>query len=388
MRLAVIYTLSFLQIIKRIFKALLTVNKKLRIAGIIGALIVSVIILTSPSQSPPLPPPIVQSQDESIKVLATDLKKPWAIAVSNDRIFVTEKEGNIRVIQSDVLIEEPLATIRAAKVHDGGLLGITTHPDFENNHFLYVYYTYLENEQLWNKVLRITESNNKILDATTILDKIPGSQFYNGGVIKFGPDGKLYVATGLSEELSHKSQDLSSLEGKILRLNDDGTVPQDNPFQNSPVLSLGHRDIQGMTWDKDGNMLVTESGPTKNDEINLIRPGQNYGWPEQECRGNEKFVDAVMCYDPSIEPGGIVLYDSDKLEYKNSLIMATLRGSNLFKLSLDEKGLESQKSILSGLGRIRDVVEGQDGYLYIITSNTDGKGFPDKTDDKLLRILK
>src|SRR5574338_694353 len=168
MRLAVIYTLSFLQIIKRIFKILLSVDKKLRIAGIIGALIVSIIILTSPSQSPPLPTPIQQPQDESIKILATGLKKPWAIATSSDRIFVTEKEGDIRVIQSDILVEEPLASIRAAKIHGGGLLGIATHPDFTNNNFLYVYYTYSENDQLWNKVLRITESNNKILDAITI----------------------------------------------------------------------------------------------------------------------------------------------------------------------------------------------------------------------------
>lgn len=362
-------------------------NKKLRIAGIIAALAASAIILTSPSQSPPLPPPI-QSQDESIKTLATGLKKPWALAFSDDRIFVTEKGGDIRVIQSDVLLDEPLATVRAAKVHGGGLLGIATHPDFRNNHFLYIYYTYSENDHLWNEVLRITESNNKIQDTVTIIDKIPASQFYNGGVIKFGPDGKLYVATGLLEEFSHESQNPMSLEGKILRLNDDGTIPSDNPFTNSPVLSFGHRDIQGMAWDKNGNMFVSEAGPTKNDEINLIRPGQNYGWPEQECGGNEKFVDPIMCYDPSIEPGGIVFYDGSNPEYKDKLIMATLRGSNLYKLEINEKDLESQKSILSGLGRIRDVMQGPDGYLYVITSNTDGKGFPDKTDDKLLRILK
>ena len=362
-------------------------NKKLRIAGIVAALFASAIILTSPSQSPPLPPPS-QSQDESIQVLATGLKKPWAIAFSDDRIFVTEKSGDIRVIKSGVLLDEPLATVRAAKIHGGGLLGIATHPDFVNNHFLYVYYTYSEDNALWNKVLRITESNDKIQDTLTIIDKIPASQFYNGGVIKFGPDGKLYVATGLSEEFSHESQNLTSLEGKILRLNDDGTIPVDNPFANSPVLSFGHRDIQGMAWDKNGNMFATETGPTKNDEINLIRPGQNYGWPEQECGGNEKFVDPIMCYDPSIEPGGIISYDGDNLEYEDRLIMATLRGSNLYNLEINEKGIESQKSILSGLGRIRDVMQGPDGYLYVITSNTDGKGFPDKTDDKLLRILK
>lgn len=361
-------------------------NKKFRIAGIVAALAVSAIILSSPSQSPPLPPPTTQ-QNEAIKILATNLQRPWAIAFAQDKIFVTEKEGHIRVIESDTLLEEPLATLRVAKVFGGGLLGITTHPDFENNRFLYVYYTYSENDILWNKVLRITESNNKIVDAITIIDRIPGSQFYNGGVIKFGPDGKLYVATGLSSEFSHNAQDMNSLEGKILRLNDDGTIPPDNPFSDSPVFSLGHRDPQGMAWDEDGNLFVTEFGPTKNDEINLVEAGQNYGWPEQEC-GGEEFTGPVMCYDPSIEPGGIVFYSGDKLGYKDSLIMATLRGANLYKLDMSEDGIISQKSILSGLGRIRDTNQGPDGYLYVITSNTDGKGFPDKTDDKLIRILK
>ncbi|HEY8110396.1 MAG TPA: PQQ-dependent sugar dehydrogenase, partial [Candidatus Nitrosotenuis sp.] len=213
-------------------------------------------------------------------------------------------------------------------------------------------------------------------------------QFYNGGVIKFGPDGKLYIATGLPSENSHDSQDLSSLAGKILRLNDDGTIPNDNPFSSSSVFSLGHRDPQGMAWDKQGNLYVTEMGPTKNDEINLVKPGQNYGWPEQECSGNENYVDPVKCYDPSIEPGGIVFYSGDKLEYNDSLIMATLRGSNLYKLDISDNQILSQKSILGGTGRIRDVGLGPDGYLYVITSNTDGKAFPDKSDDKLLRILK
>jgi glucose/arabinose dehydrogenase len=364
------------------------VNKKFRIIGIIAALAVSAIILSSPSQSPPLPEPTTKSENESIKILATNLQKPWAIAFAQDKIFVTEKQGDIRIIESDSLIEEPLATLRVAKVFGGGLLGIITHPDFVNNHFLYVYYTYSEDDKLWNKVLRITESDNKLKDAITIIDKIPGSQFYNGGVIKFGPDKKLYIATGLSAEFSHEPQDPLSLEGKILRLNDDGTIPSDNPFTDSPVFSLGHRDIQGMDWNKNGRLFVTEFGPTKNDEINLIKAGQNYGWPEAECSGAEKFSNSLLCYDPSIEPGGIVFYNGDKLEYTDSLIMATLRGASLYKLDVAEDGVLSQKIILSGIGRIRDVTQGPDGYLYVITSNTDGKGFADKTDDKLIRILK
>lgn len=361
-------------------------NKKFRIAGIIGALIVSAIILTSPSESPPLPSPTTEQKNESVKIVATGFQRPWAIAFAEDKILVTEKSGDIRIIESDVLLDEPLATFRVAKVFGGGLLGITTHPNFEQNRHLYVYYTYSENDSLWNKVIRITESDNKVSDVMTILDKIPASQFYNGGVVKFGPDGKLYVATGLSTEFSHESQDLQSLGGKILRLNDDGTIPADNPFAGSPIFSLGHRDVQGMAWDANGALYVTELGPTKNDEINIVQAGRNYGWPEQECGGNEKFVGSITCYDPSIEPGGIVFYSGDKLEYKDSLIMATLRGSNLFKVNLNDD--TTQKSILSGTGRIRDVSQGPDGYLYIITSNTDGKGFPDKTDDKLIRILK
>ena len=362
-------------------------NKKIRIAGIVAALAVSAIILSSPSQAPPLPTP-ESKENESIKILATNLKRQWAITFAENKIFVTEKQGDIRVIEDDVLLDDPLASLRVANVFGGGLLGIAPHPDYANNHFLYVYYTYSENDVLWNKVLRITESDNKISDAVTIIDKIPGSEFYNGGVVKFGPDKKLYVATGLLSEFSHNAQDASSLEGKILRLNDDGTIPQDNPFPDSPVFSLGHRDVQGMAWDKDSNLYTTELGPTKNDEINLVRAGQNYGWPEHECDGDEKFAKSIMCYDPSIEPGGIVFYSGDKLEYRDSLIMATLRGANLYKLDLSQDSLLSQKGILSGVGRIRDVSEGPDGYLYIISSNTDGKGFPDKTDDKLIRILR
>jgi len=365
------------------------VDKKFRIAGIIAALAVSIIILTSPSDPIPIPEPTTSPLgSESVEVLASNLEKPRAISFADDRIFVTEKIGRIRVIENNTLVEEPLATLRTANVFDGGLLGITTHPDFSNNHFLYVYYTYSENNELWNKILRIIESDNKLQDAITIFDKIPGSEFSNGGIIKFGPDGKLYVATGSVSDSLHLSQDIQSMAGKILRLNDDGSIPDDNPFSNSPVYSLGLRNPQGMTWDNTGNLYVTDSGPSKNDEINIIKAGKNYGWPEQECSGNNDYEDPVMCFDPSIEPGGIVIYSGNKLAFENKMIMATLRASNLFTLDINEEGIELQKSILSGLGRLRDVNEGPDGNLYVITSNTDGKGFPDRSDDKLLRIVK
>ena len=362
-------------------------DKKIQIIVVAIAVIFSVFVLTSPTDPIPLPKLNSNSENDSVLILAENLDKPRAIAVSDDRIFVTEKDGLIRVIENNILLESPLAVFRTANVFDGGLLGITLHPDFSNNHHIYVFLTYEENGNLWNKILKITESENKLQDAKTIFDKIPGSSFTNGGFIKFGPDKKLYVGTGTVSDASHLPQDLDSLSGKILRLNDDGTIPNDNPFSDSPVYSFGHRNPQGITWDDNGNLYVAEVGPEKNDEINLILAGKNYGWPEQQCSGDANFENAILCYDPSIEPGGIVFYSGDKLDFEFPFILASMNTANLYQLDFEE-GLSSQKSILSGIGRVRDVVQGPDGSLYVITSNTDGKGFPERTDDRLLRILK
>ena len=362
-------------------------DKKIQVAAIVVAVVFSALVLTSPTDPIPLPIPNSNSESDFVTILAENLDKPRAIAISGDRIFVTEKDGVIKVIQNNTLLESPLATLRGADVFDGGLLGIALHPNFPTNHYMYVFLTYEEDDDLWNKILRITESENKLQNAEIILDKIPGSSFTNGGFMKFGPDEKLYVGTGTISDASHLPQDLDSLSGKILRLNDDGTIPDDNPFSDSPVYSLGHRNPQGMTWDDDGNLFVAEFGPEKNDEINLIQAGKNYGWPEEQCSGDKDFEDAFLCYDPSIEPGGILFYSGDSLDFESPFILASMRAANLYQLDFDE-GLSSQKSILSGIGRVRDVVQGPDGSLYVITSNTDGKGFPDSVDDKLLRILK
>lgn len=362
-------------------------DKKIQVAAIVVAIVFSALVLTSPTDPIPLPIPNSNSESDFVTILAENLDKPRAIAISNDRIFVTEKDGMIKVIQNNTLLESPLAALRGADVFDGGLLGIALHPNFSTNHYMYVFLTYEEDDNLWNKILRITESENKLQNAETILDKIPGSSFTNGGFMKFGPDEKLYVGTGTISDASHLPQDLDSLSGKILRLNDDGTIPDDNPFPNSYVYSLGHRNPQGMTWDDDGNLFVAEVGPEKNDEINLIQAGKNYGWPEEQCSGDKDFEDALLCYDPSIEPGGILFYSGDSLDFESPFILASMRATNLYQLDFEE-GLSSQKSILSGIGRVRDVVQGPDGSLYVITSNTDGKGFPDSMDDKLLRILK
>ena len=360
-------------------------NKWIRIIAVVGALTFSVFVITLPSDPLPLPPPPTITGNDSVTVVAQNLENPRALATHDNRIFITEKGGSIRIVQDDLLLESPLATFRGVNTFDGGLLGIAVHPNFEENHHLYVFVTYEQDDTLYNKIVKITESNNKLQSAETILDNIPSSKFTNGGFIKFGPDDKLYIGTGAISDSSHLPQDLNSLSGKILRINDDGTIPDDNPWPNSPVYSIGHRNPQGMTWDDDGRLFAAEFGPEKNDEINLILPGKNYGWPEQECTGNEEFEESIMCYDPSIEPGGILYYSGDRLDLESPFIMASMRSSNLYQLDFEE-GLASQKAILSGVGRIRDVIISADQSLYVITSNTDGKGFPDPMDDKLLRI--
>ena len=364
-------------------------DKRIRIGGIAAALIFSAVILTSPSNPPPIPEPFTDEQrNNAVEVLATNLEKPWAIDFSTDRTFVSEKSGKIRIIESGYLLEKPLIKLRTADVFGGGLLGITTHPDFSENHLLYAYYTYDDGEKLWNKVIQIKEMNNEIVNVVTILDKIPGSAFSNGGVIKFGPDGKLYIGTGSISDFSHESQDLNSLAGKILRLNADGSIPNDNPFENSIIYTYGHRNPTGFAWDQSGIMYATDFGPTKNDEINIINAGSNYGWPDVQCfSDNEKFENPLKCFDPGIEPGGIIFYTGDKLELENQMILASQKATNLFKVEINQNKIDLD-SILSGFGRIRDVAQSPDGYIYIITSNTDGKGFPDEYDDKLLRILK
>jgi len=363
------------------------VDKRFRIAGIAAAVAAAVVIMSSPGAPPPLPDPTTTDQgNESVEVLATGLENPQSLAFGGDRVFLTEKTGRIRVLEDGVLLERPLATFRVPDVFDGGLLGIQTHPDFEDNRYLYVYHTYVEDGSLWNKVTRITEAGNRLVEAETVIDKIPGSQFSNGGIIKFGPDGKLYVATGSVSDSSHMPQDPDSLAGKILRLNDDGTVPETNPIHDSAVYALGFRNPQGMAWDPAGNFYMTDMGPTKSDEINLVLPGKNYGWPEQECAGGG-YEDSVLCYDPAIEPGGILVYDGELLGIRGKLVMTALRASNLYAVDLGNPGLQTQDILLSGAGRIRDVAQAPDGSLYILTSNTDGKGFPADDDDRLLRIV-
>jgi len=363
-----------------------------------SALVIIVSILTmkfSPSETlVPLPAPVSNlsnlTNTSGVEIIAQELQAPRSIDISKDgRIFVSEKRGSIRVVDNGTLLTEPVGDIKAENIGDAGLLGLTLHPNFTQNHLFYVYYTYSNGTGLFNKVLMLKESNNRIIDSKTILDGIPGDDYRDGGRIKFGPDGKLYVSTG-DASITKLSQDLDSLAGKILRINEDGTIPQDNPFSNSPVYAYGFRNVQGLAWaPNSGALYSSDQGGAGNDEINLISPEKNYGWPHEECNSSDdednRYTPPLLCFNPSLEPSGIAFAFSNKLGYQNHLIVATLKGSHLRDIDFDSG---SQNTILVGYGRIIDLVESEDGSIFVLTSNTDGRALPQQGDDKILRLTR
>ena len=345
--------------------------------------------------------PVVFAQeypDLRIKVetIADNLEIPWSIAwLPDGTIFFTEREGNVRVIHDDK-VSEPIFSLDVGG-GEGGLLGIAIDPNFSENHYVYLYYTYNEFLSTQNKVVRYIESNLTLLEDKVLIDEIPGAPFHDGGRIKFGPDGKLYITTGDAGN-SGLAQDTNSVAGKILRINSDGTIPQDNPFSNSPIYSLGHRNSQGLDWDNKGNLVATEHGPSgfrgvAHDEVNLIKPGLNYGWPDIiGSEGKEGLVTPILnTGDDTWAPSGADFYHGDKIPaWKGKFFVATLRGNHLHMIDFDlENGqvLSHQKLFSGDFGRLRDVATGPDGYLYILTSNQDGRGSPKINDDRILRVL-
>lgn len=329
---------------------------------------------------------IVQLEEEKIEgnitVIAENLQIPWEIVfLPENKILVTERPGTVKILTPDKTLKE-YKIKEVFHYGEGGLLGAAKHPEFEKNRFVYLYLTYKKNGEILNKVNRYKLENDKLIFDKTIIDNIKGAIYHDGGRIQFGPDGYLYITTGDAGKPT-LAQDTKNLSGKILRIKDDGSIPKDNPFGNA-VYSYGHRNPQGLAWDKNGQLWITEHGPSGIqsgfDEINKIVKGGNYGWPEilgdEEKEGMIKPI-VHSGADETWAPAGAVFY-------KDYLIFAGLRGSSLYRFNPKTK--EVKAFFKNQFGRLRAVVLGPDGYIYVSTSNTDGRGKPREGDDKIIKI--
>lgn len=330
----------------------------------------------------------------------TNLKIPWQLVFLPDsnRALVTERDGSIRLIENGILQKQPYAVPATAAEGEGGLMGLAHHPDFPNEPYIYAMYTYRDQQnKLYNKIVRFTDRGKIGNNEETILDKIPGGTVHNGGRIAFGPDGKLYATAG--DTWNHSiAQDLDSLGGKILRLNPDGSIPADNPFEDSYVYSLGHRNPQGLAWHPEtGHLFISDHGPSGDlglhgkDRIKVIEPGGNYGWPNSigYIEDNE-YKNPLIMWQQATPPSGMTFYNDD-------LYVATLGSEALIRIELNhQSGYDYEVEKIerwfadgnySGVyGRFREVLKGPDGKLYILTSNRDGRGNPRNNDDKILQL--
>ena len=319
-----------------------------------------------------------------ISVIATDLEVPWGISfLPNGEALFTERDSGRLLRMSAAGDVEEVQTLPTRGYGEGGSLGLAVSPDYERDGYVYAYYT----TDIDNRVVRFRLGE----EPEPILTGIPFNSYHDGGRIAFGPDGMLYIATGDAGDPS-SSQDRDSLAGKILRLTPDGGIPEDNPFPSSPVYSYGHRNVEGLAWDEEGRLFASEFGQDAFDEVNLIRPGENYGWPYVEGEGGEGegYVDPIVVWSTSeASPSGAeVLKNGAIPQWEGDLFVAALRGERLWKLELGPDGnVVGQDQLLrDDFGRIRNVVQAPDGSLWVTTSNRDGRGDPAPQDDRILRL--
>ena len=320
-----------------------------------------------------------------VSTLATDLEVPWSFAFLPDGdALVTERDSGklLRVSPSGEVRE--IQTLPEGGSGEGGLLGVAVSPDYKDDRYVYAYYT--------------TERDNRVVrfrlggEPEPVLTGIPVNTFHDGGRIRFGPDGMLYVGTG-DAGASGNSQDRNSLGGKILRIEPDGSVPQDNPFPGNPVYSYGHRNVEGLAWDADGRLYASEFGQNTWDEVNRIEAGENYGWPEVEGKGGEDegYVDPITVWPTSeASPSGTeILVGGAIPQWEGDLFVTALRGEGLWHLELNDRGeVVGREKLLDGeVGRVRDVAQAPDGSLWVSTSNHDSYGSPvSAQDDRIFRL--
>ncbi len=345
----------------------------------------------------------------NVDVLATGLEVPWDIGFLPDgRALVSERPGRVRILDKGRLDPKPALVLEDCwkQPAENGLMGLCIHPDFAKNHFVYLAYGH-KGEDRDIRVVRYVEQAGVLQEPFVILKDLPAGGNHAGCRVRFGPDGKLYITAGemFKKELA---QDLKSLGGKILRLNDDGTVPADNPFNNDEgkkagtrpeIWSYGNRNAQGIDWNEQGMLVETEHGPSGEagsggDEINIIEKGKNYGWPtihhDQKQAGMES---PLREWTPAIAPASGVFYKGSLFpKWKGQYFFGALGGlgaekrPGLYRIELKDGKIVAEEHYLAKLGRIRFVTVAPDGSFWVTTSNRDSRGKPATGDDRILRL--
>jgi glucose/arabinose dehydrogenase len=339
-----------------------------------------------------------------VEIVAEGLESPWAVVPTPDgRLFITERPGRLRVVQNGALSAAPVAGVPAVAYQgQGGLLDMTLHPDYRVNRWVYLSYTVDSEQGLMTRVARWTETAEGLKDMQVVFAGVPGSDKpkHFGGRIRFGLDRKLYLTLGERGE-GGRAQDLMDLNGKTLRLIDDGSIPTDNPLggrkdARPEIFSYGNRNSQGMAVQPEtGLIFQTEHGPSWNDapgggdEINLIVAGGNYGWPLVHHRATREGCIAPLTeYTPAIAPAGCMFYSGEAFPaWRGNFFFTNLVGKTLVRLKLDGPNVVGQEHLIKNVfGRLRDVAQGIDGSVYVITSDTDAYGPGRPSGDRLLRL--
>lgn len=329
--------------------------------------------------APAAAPPGPMAPDGYLEVLVTGMRTPWsAVPLPTGSTLISERD-TARVLELTAEGELRVVATIAGVVPggEGGLLGIAARDT--GSPYLYAFYTSASDNRIVRFALTGTPGSYALGGAEVLVSGIPKARNHNGGRLAFGPDGMLYVTTGDAQQ-TDLAQNLSSLAGKILRVTPDGAVPADNPFEGSYVYSLGHRNPQGLVFDRAGQLWASELGQNTWDELNRIEAGSNYGWPIVEgIGGRSGFVDPVQQWSTSdASPSGLGIVG-------DTLFMAALRGQRLWAIDIDDPGT-STAFFVRELGRIRDSVASGNGELLILTSNTDANGDPGPDDDRLIVV--
>jgi glucose/arabinose dehydrogenase len=340
---------------------------------------------------------ISKSIDYKYTAVASNLYVPWSIVFPTENsMYIAQRSGEILYYKNSQPQSNFYKFSEISATNEEGLMGMVLDPDYPNSPYIYTSLAYEENNQMFVKVVRLTDVNNQAKEVKILLDKIPAAKFHAGSRLRFGPDQKLYITTG---DATNKdiAQDLNSLGGKILRMNKDGSIPEDNPFDNSYIYSYGHRNPQGIDFDPiSGVLFSTEHGPSLfdgaagGDEFNRILPGKDYGWPKvSHTASTPEAVDPLLVFTPAVAPASGVFYTGDRYTtLKNAFLFGGLRGEGIFVIYLDEsrQKVKSYEKLNIAEGRIREIAVSPDGYIYFSTSNQDGRGNSTDKSDQIFRL--